>query len=64
MGMQQVIVGSVGALGPFVLGLTIDATGGYTTLLIGATVLQVLALIAFRDPTSARRRTSVSAATP
>ena len=32
MGMQQVIVGSAGALGPFVLGLTIDATGGYVTL--------------------------------
>lgn len=50
MGMQQVIVGSAGALGPFLLGLTIDATGGYVTLLVVATVLQVVALLSYRDP--------------
>jgi MFS family permease len=64
MGMQQVIVGSSGALGPFVLGLTVDATGGYTTLLVGATVLQVLALLAFRAPTVATTDGSIRAATP
>jgi MFS family permease len=54
MGMQQVIVGSAGATGPFLLGLTIDATGGYATMLIVATALQVVALISYRDPSSAR----------
>lgn len=62
MGMQQLIIGSAAALGPFVLGLTIDATGGYTALLVGATVLQVFALAAFRDPGSATRRGSASVA--
>lgn len=50
MGMQQVIVGSAGALGPFLLGLTIDATGGYVTLLVAATVLQLIAMLSYRDP--------------
>ncbi len=53
MGMQQVVVGSAGALGPFLLGLTVDATGSYTTLLVAATVLQLVALAAFRDPRDA-----------
>jgi MFS family permease len=64
MGMQQLIVGSAGALGPFVLGLTIDATGGYDAFLIGAATLQVLALVAFRDPTRASERASAPVATP
>lgn len=64
MGMQQLIVGSAGALGPFVLGLTIDATGGYATLLVSATVLQVLALLAFREPTPITSDGSVRAAIP
>lgn len=53
MGMQQVVVGSAGALGPFVLGLTVDATGGYAALLVGATALQVVALVSFREPVTA-----------
>ncbi len=56
MGMQQVIVGSVGALGPLLLGLTVDATGSYTTLLIVAALMQVVALAAFRDPDVTRSR--------
>lgn len=64
MGMQQVIVGSAGALGPFVLGLTVDATGGYTTLLVSATVLQVLALLAFREPAPATNDEPVRATIP
>ena len=55
MGMQQVIVGSLGATGPFLLGLTIDATGGYTTMLVIATVLQVIALVSYRDPSATER---------
>jgi MFS family permease len=54
MGMQQVIVGSIAALGPLLLGLTVDATGGYATLLVAATVLQVIALLSYRDPAGAR----------
>jgi len=50
MGMQQVILGGASAAGPLVLGLTIDATGGYATLLITATALQVIAMLLFRDP--------------
>lgn len=61
MGMQQVIVGSAGALGPFVLGLTIDASGGYVTLLVVATALQLVAMIAFREPV--RADTAAPAAT-
>lgn len=64
MGMQQVIVGSAGALGPFLLGLTIDATDSYTALLIAATVLQLFALIAFREPTPVRPDGSIPVATP
>ena len=37
MGMQQVILGAASAAGPFLLGFSIDATGGYATLLIIAT---------------------------
>lgn len=50
MGMQQLIVGTASAAGPFLLGFTIDATGGYTTMLIIATALQVVALASFREP--------------
>lgn len=64
MGMQQLIAGSAGALAPLVLGLTVDATGGYATLLVAATVLQVLALLAFSDPTPARSNGSIRAAMP
>ncbi len=49
MGMQQVVFGTASAAGPLLLGVTIDATGGYTTLLVAATVLQVGALASFRD---------------
>jgi MFS family permease len=52
MGMQQVILGSTSAAGPFLLGFTIDATDGYATLLIIATALQVMALLVFRQPRS------------
>lgn len=52
MGMQQLIVGTASAAGPFLLGFTIDATGGYTTMLIVATALQVVALASFREPTT------------
>jgi MFS family permease len=51
LGMQQVVIGAAGAAGPFVLGFTIDATGGYTTLLVIATVLQLIALVSYREPT-------------
>ena len=51
MGMQQVVFGTASAAGPFLLGLTVDATGGYATLLVVATVLQFGAVISFRDPT-------------
>ncbi len=50
MGMQQVILGGASALGPLLLGFTIDATGGYAMLLVIATALQVVALALFRDP--------------
>ena len=52
LGMQQVILGTASAAGPFLLGFTIDATGDYATLLIVATALQVIALLMFRDPAS------------
>lgn len=52
MGMQQVVFGAASAAGPFLLGLTVDATGGYTTLLVVVVVLQIAALFAFRDPAS------------
>ena len=54
MGMQQVVFGAASAAGPFVLGLTVDATGGYATLLIAVVVLQVAALFAFREPSHSR----------
>ena len=50
MGMQQVVLGAASAAGPFLLGLTVDATGGYTTLLVAVVVLQVAAMAAFREP--------------
>ena len=50
MGMQQVVLGTASATGPLLLGFTIDATGGYATMLIVATVLQVGAMLTFRDP--------------
>ena len=51
MGMQQVVFGTASAAGPFLLGLTIDATGGYATLLVVATALQFGAVVSFRQPT-------------
>jgi len=51
MGMQQLVLGTASAAGPFLLGFTIDATGSYTTLLVTATALQVIALVSYRDPT-------------
>ncbi len=51
MGMQQLIIGTASAAGPFVLGFTIDATGGYTTMLLIATALQLVALVGFRERT-------------
>ncbi len=50
LGMQQVVMGTASAVGPLLLGFTIDATGGYATLLVVATILQVGALVSFRDP--------------
>jgi MFS family permease len=50
MGMQQLVIGFASAIGPLALGFTIDATGGYTTLLVIAAALQVIALVSFRDP--------------
>lgn len=50
MGMQQVVFGTASAAGPFLLGLTVDATGGYASLLVTVVVLQVAALFAFREP--------------
>lgn len=50
MGMQQVVFGVASAAGPFVLGLTVDRTGGYATLLVAVVVLQIAAMLAFRDP--------------
>jgi len=59
MGMQQVILGGASAAGPLLLGFTIDATGGYATLLIMATALQLIALILFRDPSRTGGRAGV-----
>lgn len=56
MGMQQVAFGVASALGPFVLGLTVDATGGYTTLLVAVAALQLAALLTFRAPTTQAAR--------
>lgn len=50
MGMQQVVLGVASAVGPLALGLTVDATGGYATLLVVAAALQVVALVSFRAP--------------
>lgn len=50
LGMQQVVTGFASAVGPFVLGFTIDATGGYATMLVIAAALQVVALVSYRDP--------------
>ena len=50
LGMQQVVIGAASAAGPLLLGVTIDATGGYTTLLVLACVLQLVALVSYRDP--------------
>lgn len=50
MGMQQVILGGASAAGPLLLGFTIDATGGYATMLIVATALQLIAMMIFTDP--------------
>lgn len=53
LGMQSVVFGTSSALGPLVLGFTVDATDGYVVLLIAATVLQLGAALTFRDPTAA-----------
>lgn len=58
MGMQQVVFGAASAAGPFVLGITVDATGGYTALLLAAVVLQLGAMVAFRDPAGGGTRRS------
>jgi MFS family permease len=50
MGMQQVVTGVASAIGPLALGLTVDATGGYATLLVTAAALQIGALVSFRAP--------------
>ncbi|NNE11418.1 MAG: MFS transporter [Ilumatobacter sp.] len=50
LGMQQVVTGFASAMGPFVLGFTIDATGGYATLLVIAAALQLVALVSFTRP--------------
>lgn len=50
MGMQQVVFGTASAAGPFLLGLTVDLTGSYRTLLLVAAALQVAALVTFADP--------------
>lgn len=47
MGMQQVVFGVASAAGPFVLGLTVDLTGGYTVLLVAVALLQLAAMLAF-----------------
>lgn len=54
LGMQQVVLGVATAAGPFLLGLTVDATGGYRTLLVVATVLQIGALVSFTSPSTSR----------
>ena len=54
LGMQQVVIGVASAAGPFLLGFTIDATGGYATLLVVATILQLVALVTFAEPTGSR----------
>lgn len=56
LGVQQVVTGFASAMGPFVLGFTVDATGGYATLLLIATALQFVALISFTDPRARVRR--------
>jgi predicted MFS family arabinose efflux permease len=53
MGMQQLVLGTASAAGPFLLGFTIDITGGYTALLLTAAVLQVVALVSYREPRTA-----------
>ena len=50
LGMQQVVVGAASAIGPLALGFAIDATDGYTAMLVIAAALQVVALLSFRDP--------------
>ncbi len=55
MGMQQVVLGVASAIGPLVLGFTIDATDGYVTMLLAVAALQVVALAAFRDPRAISR---------
>jgi MFS family permease len=52
MGAQQLVLGAASAAGPLLLGLTIDATGGYTALLLAAAALQLLAMASFRVPRS------------
>lgn len=54
MGMQQVVLGVAGAAGPLLLGLSIDLTDGYVTMLLLAAGLQIAALLSFRDPVRPR----------
>jgi MFS family permease len=53
MGLQSMLLGVAGAAGPFLLGLTVDATGAYATLLVAASALQVVAMLTLRNPLSA-----------
>jgi MFS family permease len=57
LGMQQVVFGTASALGPLLLGYTVDATGSYVVLLLAATALQLGAALTFRDPAAARPAT-------
>lgn len=54
MGMQQVVMSVASAAGPFLLGITVDLTDGYSTLLVCAIALNLMALAVFRPPTPRR----------
>jgi len=64
LGMQQLVTGTATAVGPLVLGLTVDATGGYGVLLVTATVLQLIAAWMFREPRIDRLPDPTPATTP
>ena len=44
LGVQQTVVGSAAALGPFLLGVTVDITGGYGLLLLASALVTCLAM--------------------
>lgn len=54
LGMQQVVFGAAMALGPLVLGATVDVTGGYGVLVLLAVVLQFGAWAMFRPASLSR----------